>query len=58
MNYLTIRVWTSAPPTEPTPCRANDLVQPAFEVIRRAFRGDHRLPVIEIRVTRRLKRNA
>jgi hypothetical protein len=50
--------WTGAPPTMPAPCRANDLVQPIFETTRRGFRGDHRLSVIEIRVTRRLKRTA
>jgi len=48
--------WTGKEPPETLPVRANDPLQPLFRVARHPFRGDPRLPVMEIEITRQLKR--
>ena len=51
-------VWSGKNPPPATPVRASDPDHPAFDVVRRRYRSDPRLPTIDIRITRRLKRSA
>ncbi len=47
-------VWTAKSPPEAAAFRASDPHQPVFRVARRRYRGDPRLPVLDIQITRRL----
>ncbi|MFH1024302.1 MAG: DDE-type integrase/transposase/recombinase [Planctomycetota bacterium] len=45
-------VWNGVPLPDSTPIRERDLVKPAITVTRRRFRGDPRLPVLNITIQR------
>jgi transposase InsO family protein len=50
--------WSGKNLPEAIPIRANDPAHPLFRVTRRRYRGDPRLPVIDIRVSQQVKRSA
>lgn len=43
--------WAGKSPPEAVPFRATDPGEPVFQILRHRYRGDPRLPVIEVRVT-------
>ncbi|MFH1023461.1 MAG: DDE-type integrase/transposase/recombinase, partial [Planctomycetota bacterium] len=45
-------VWNGVLLSDPTPIRERDLVKPAITVTRHRFRGDPRLPVLDITIQR------
>ncbi|MFH1022676.1 MAG: DDE-type integrase/transposase/recombinase [Planctomycetota bacterium] len=45
-------VWNGVLLSDPTPIRERDLVKPAIAIIRHRFRGDPRLPVLDITIQR------
>jgi hypothetical protein len=48
--------WNGTSLPEPIPIRAREQLDPAIEVCRRRFRGDPRLPIVDISI--RLRRAA